>query len=81
MTITNIVGASNDDERTALTTLVAIWECGGSYPAELLERLPRRRVEIRVASNADHARLSVIVIENGNVTFHPLGNPAWGVVR
>jgi hypothetical protein len=36
-------------------------------------------VEVHVASNADDTMLA-IVIENGVVTFHPLGNPQWGIV-
>ena len=60
MGILKIDGASTDDERAALHEVVAIWETGGACFDALLNRLPRGRVEVRVASNANDEQLAVV---------------------
>lgn len=71
MTITNIVGITDPDQRAAVAELVAIVRRGGAYSSTLLDRLPKGRVEvhIRADTGGNHA---VILLEDGVLRFHPL---------
>jgi hypothetical protein len=51
MRILTIIGASTDDERTALCELMSIWEQGGTCSDALQNRLPIGRADADVASN------------------------------
>ena len=80
MKVLSIVGATTDDERTALREALAIWERGGACSRELLGRLPKKRVEVHVSSNTDANHRAIVVIEDGVVGFHPLDDAeSWTV--
>jgi hypothetical protein len=72
MRVRQIVGVDTPDEHAAVHELLARFRIG-SYSDALLGRLPDARVEILVSSDADDAMVALIVIENGEVAFHPLG--------
>ena len=81
MKITEIVGTSSDQERKAVRELLATIQRGEFYPEELLRRLPKGRVEVHVASDANDGQLAVIIIEDGRFSFNPLEDPDAKVAR
>jgi len=80
MTITEIVGTSNLDERAAVAELVAVVCRGGEYSSELLDRLPTGRVDVHVQADVG-GNLAIIVIEDGAVRFQPLDAAKGGRIQ
>ena len=74
MTILAIVGAATAEEDTAIREFIAAF-IAGAYSDDHLDRLPRGREEVHVASDANDQQPAVIVIENGALRFEPLDRP------
>lgn len=71
MNIITIAGAATAEEDTAIREFVAAFTAGGYSPGHV-DRLPRGRVEVLVASDANDQLFAVIVIDNGVFSFQPL---------
>jgi hypothetical protein len=80
MTIIDIVGTTNLDERAAVAELVAIVGQGGVYSADLLDRLPTGRVDVHVQADVS-GNLAVIVIEDGVFRLQPLDTARPGRIQ
>lgn len=71
MKILSIRGAPTVDEEAAVRELLtALRYHGGRYSQSLLDRLPLGRVVVHVASDA--GAFAVMVIEDGELQFHPM---------
>jgi hypothetical protein len=71
MTITKIGGAVEADQQAAATLagLLMMWKHDATDTDALLDRLPRARTEVHVASDADANHTAVMVIEDPSYLF------------
>jgi hypothetical protein len=75
MKILKILGATTDDQRSAICEVLSIWEHEGTCPADLMQGLPANRLEILIAfDDPSDTFEAIIVIENNIVAYHPLDN-------